>query len=160
MKRLFAIILLSSTAIALGDDLLRFPPPAQVDTQMIAAVQTGLESIIVPHFSVTNMPLNDVVNLLVKSTEESGYPCSLVLNLSPIPGNTAPIPEYFITMDLRDIQYTDLLDAVCRQTGLMWRLTPIPIISSREHFEHWEKNNSVQQGGPGYPSQGAGSPDP
>ena len=153
-------MLLCSAAVACGDDSFRYPPPAHIDTQLIARVQAGLDSIIVSRFSVTNMPLNNVVNLLVEKTEENGYPCSLVLNLSPLPGNTAPIPEYFITMDLRDIKYTDLLDAVCRQTGLMWRLTPIPIISSREQFELWEKNNSVQQGGPGYPSQGAGSPDP
>ena len=160
MKIIIVIMLLCSAAAACGDDSFRYPPPADIDTQMIARVQSGLDSIIVPHFSVTNMPLTDVVNLLVKTTEEGGYPCSLVLNSSPLPGNIAPIPEYFITMDLRDIKYTDLLDEVCRQSGLMWQLTPIPIISSRDSFKHWEKNNSVQQAGPGYPPQGVGSPDP
>ena len=157
MKRFSAIMLLCSVAAARGDDTYRYPPPAHVDTQMIARVQAGLDSIIVPYFSVSNMPLNNVVNLLVEKTEENGYPCSLILNLSPLPGNTASISEYLITIDLRDVKYTDLLDEVCRQTGLMWQLTPIPIIASKALFEN---NNSVQQAGPGYPPQGVGSPDP
>jgi hypothetical protein len=160
MKRFITIIFLSTLTIAHGDNSVRFPPPSHVDTQIISRVEQLLDTIVIQHFSVTNMPLGDVLLLLTEKTEELDKPCSYVLNSGPSPSHDISLSAKLISIDRHNVTYPELLDDICRQSDLMWQISPITIIAPREHFERMKNDNPVQQSGPAYPPQSVGSADP
>ena len=140
MYRLLAIIFLSAITISRGDESVRFPPPLNADPQGVARVEKMLDSIVIPHFSVTNMPLNDALSLLTEKTVDLNKPRGYVLNS----GTRNSLGAELITIDRHDVTYPELLDELCRKMDLMWQISPITIIAPREHFERL-RNEALAQ---------------
>ena len=140
MYRLLAIIFLSAITISRGDESVRFPPPLNADPQGIARVEKMLDSIVIPQFSVTNMPLHDALSFLTEKTVDRNKPFGYVLNS----GTSNFLGAELITIDRHNVTYPELLDELCRKMDLMWQISPIIVIAPREHFERLKNEEPAQ----------------
>ena len=165
--RIMPLILLLATSSTYGrEPPISFPPmTGNIPADTMARCETTLDQTIYPSLAFSNTPIGDALGYLAERSPDydpkhSGL--STVYNMTrgnTLPALLPPTPDT-ITLVLTNTTYRHALDEICRLANLSWRLTPPVLVARPEYFLESKEIESIEQGGPGYPPQGVGSPDP
>ena len=137
MKYIFAVIILFLAINTYGDDS--------------AQLTARLESIVIPELTIKNQPFNEALNSILAAcakTQTNQWTPGVILNLGDISRPT-------VSIHVKDISLLELLQRFGSTIDL-----DVTVEDKAVVIKQPEKTKSVEQGGPGYPPQGVGSPDP
>ena len=143
-----------------------FPPKAEnTPPDTLARCEATLDQTIYPALAFSNTPISEALGYLAEQSPEydpthSGLSVVYNMGLRNTQATLLPPTPETITLSLTNATYRMALYEICRLANLSWQLTPSVLVARPEYFLESEENESIEQGGPGYPPQGVGSPDP
>ena len=160
------LLLLAASSAYSREPPISFPPEAEnTPPDTLARCEATLDHTIYPAIAFSNTPISEAFGYLAQQSPEydpthSGLSVIYNQTLGETQSSLLPPTPETITLSLTNATYRIALDEICRLANLSWRLTPTVLVARPEYFLESTENESIEQGGPGYPPQSVGSPDP
>jgi hypothetical protein len=98
-------------------------------------IYRGLHDVVLPHVDLVDVSVFEAIFILTESARSSdphNRGISIVVASPPSDGNSteslSPAPQPKVTVRGVSMRYLDVLDAICRQAGLVWQIDPKCIV--------------------------------
>ena len=147
--------------------LLLLLAPLAAYGQTDAVIEQKMRSIIIPSIEFRQANAIDILNFLVEATtaiDPDKISIGLVDTNTPYytyeVEDGVPLELHPLTLEYRRVSMYDAIDQITRECGLTYRIENGTINFYTSDGKRIIRKKHVEQAGPGYPSQGAGSPDP
>ena len=129
----------------------------KMSDDIVTQTEARMRNIIIPAVEFREAAIPDVINYLIAAAQGEMDAPRLNMVLNDYEPSSRPPNAGTITLQLSRVSLYDTLRIVCEKSDMEFHIDDSGIIQVTPRDPKIQRG---QQGGPGYPPQGVGSPDP